>query len=65
MEPTDSKTPRQLTIAEKVSMCVCLQVPLFTLLSGAHPGFLEMGDHMYKCVGVRFADFISFFLNFL
>ena len=31
--------------------------------SGADPGFIEMGGHMYKGVGVRFADFISFFSN--
>ena len=30
--------------------------------SGTDPGFLE-GVHIYKGVGVRFADFISFFLN--
>ena len=32
--------------------------------SGADPGFLEAG---FRCVeeGVRFADFISFFLNIL
>ena len=31
-----------------------------TILSaaGADPGFLERWDHMCKCVGVRFADFI-------
>ena len=32
-------------------------------LPGADPEFLERGVHMYKGVGVRFADFISFFLN--
>ena len=32
-------------------------------ISGADPGFLVRGAHMYKGVGVRFADFISFFLN--
>ena len=28
--------------------------------SGADPGFLERGAHMYKGVGVRFADFIKY-----
>ena len=28
--------------------------------AGADPEFLEKGVHMYKVVGVRFADFISF-----
>ena len=32
--------------------------------AGADPGFLERGVHMYKGVGVRFADFISFFLQY-
>ena len=32
--------------------------------SGAGPGFLENGVHIYKGLGVRFADFISFLLNF-
>ena len=30
---------------------------------GADPGFLERGFILYKGVVVRFADFISFFLN--
>ena len=30
---------------------------------GADPGFLEKEFRMYKGVGVRFADFISFLLN--
>ena len=33
-------------------------------LSGAHPGFLEKGFRfIMEGEGVRFADFISFFLN--
>ena len=31
--------------------------------TAADPGFLERGVHLYKGVMVRFADFISFFLN--
>ena len=31
----------------------------------ADPGFLEKGVHMYEGVGVRFADFLLFFLNII
>ena len=31
--------------------------------SAEDPGFLERGFNMYKGVGVRFVDFISFFFN--
>ena len=33
----------------------------FIFVPGVDPGFLERGFIMYKGVGVRFADFISFF----
>ena len=35
-----------------------------TSISGADPGFLERGRlYIFKGAGVRFAEFISFFLN--
>ena len=36
---------------------------ILCLNPGSDPGFLVKGVHMYKGVEVRFADFISFFLN--
>ena len=38
-------------------------VPLFASRSGADPGFFGKGVRLYKGMGVRFADFIIFFLN--
>ena len=35
----------------------------FVICSGAVPVFSRKGVQMYKCVGARFVDFISFFLN--
>ena len=41
---------------------LCLQFhSKFQKDTGVDPGFL--GVHMYKCVGVSFADLISFFLK--
>ena len=40
----------------------CQSDDMLNAHAGTHPGFLEMG-FMYKGVGVRFADFNSFFLN--
>ena len=34
---------------------ICVPIEYTTHASGADPGFLERGVHMYKCVGVRFA----------
>ena len=36
---------------------------IFVYITGVDPGFLERGFIMYKGVGVRFADFISFSLR--
>ena len=51
------------TCAIFCSMLVSVLLMFYLLATGADPGFLESGFVCIKVWGVRFADFISFFLN--
>ena len=48
----------------KLGNCLDIHITIgIRILSGKDPGILEKDIHMYKGVGVDFADFISLFLN--
>ena len=41
-----------------------MQVGMDTVDTGVDPGLLEKGVHMYNGWGIRFANFLSFFLKY-